>query len=121
MSRRNGGNWVNNSSCGLVVFQITTIPSWHIFHIKKTQFYILHILHCSRNDIFSGDFFLNYAANTDFECRLEPPHQTLNEHPANPTLQTAGVYTNFLVSAQKTLMVGNRLSVVLTRTKLNQV
>ena len=43
MSLRNGGDLVNNSSCGLVVYRVTTIPSWHNFHITETQFTILYI------------------------------------------------------------------------------
>ena len=43
MSLRNGDGSVNNSSCGLVVYRITTIPSWHNFHIKETQLDILYI------------------------------------------------------------------------------
>ena len=44
MSLRNGGDLVNNSSCGLVVYRVTTIPSWHNFHITETQFTILYLL-----------------------------------------------------------------------------
>ena len=41
MSRRNGGDSVNNESAGRgrVVYQVTTIPEWHNFHITETQFY----------------------------------------------------------------------------------
>ena len=39
MSRRNGGDLVNNESAGRVVYQVTTIPEWHNFHITETQFY----------------------------------------------------------------------------------
>ena len=42
MSLRNGGDLVNNSSCGLVVYRVTTIPEWHNFHITETQFTILY-------------------------------------------------------------------------------
>ena len=35
MSIRNGVASVNNLSCGLGIYQITTIPLWHNFHIKK--------------------------------------------------------------------------------------
>ena len=45
MSLRNGGDLVNNSSCGLVVYRVTTIPSWHNFHITETQFTILYLSH----------------------------------------------------------------------------
>ena len=62
MSLRNGGDLVNNEAegrvvyqittipewhiFGLVVYQITTIPEWHIFHIKQTQLDILYIFLC---------------------------------------------------------------------------
>ena len=42
MSLGNGDDLVNNSSCGLVVYRITTIPSWHNFCIKETQLDILY-------------------------------------------------------------------------------
>ena len=47
MSLRNGNDLVNNMSCGLVVYRITTIPSWHNFHIKETetQSDILYLFH----------------------------------------------------------------------------
>ena len=45
MSLGNGVDSVKNSSCRLVVYQITTIPSQHNFHIKETQFTILYVLH----------------------------------------------------------------------------
>ena len=47
VSLRNGDDTVNNSSCGLFVYQITTIPEWHNFHIKETQLNILFILYVS--------------------------------------------------------------------------
>ena len=43
MSIRNSGDSVNNSSCGLVVYRITTIPSWHNFYIRETQLSILYV------------------------------------------------------------------------------
>ena len=43
MALRNGDDSVNNSSCGLVVYLITIIPSWHNFHIKETELDILFI------------------------------------------------------------------------------
>ena len=43
VSLRNGDDSVNNSSCGLIVYQITTIPSWHNFHIKDAVRYSLCI------------------------------------------------------------------------------
>ena len=56
VSHRNGADSVNNESagrvvyqnhhhsCGFIVYQITTIPSWHNFHITETQFCILYNL-----------------------------------------------------------------------------
>ena len=44
MLLRNDNDSVNKSSCGLVVYRITTIPSWHNFHIKETQLDILYIM-----------------------------------------------------------------------------
>ena len=62
LSRKNGGDLVNNESAGLVVYQITTIPSRHIFYNKETQFTILYITYLKamvsmkkrRNNIFSN-------------------------------------------------------------------
>ena len=45
MSARNGGDSVNNESAGRVVYQVSTIPEWHNFHITKTQFTILYIIY----------------------------------------------------------------------------
>ena len=45
MLLRNGEDSVNNSSCGHVVYRITTIPSWHNFHIKETVRYSLFTTH----------------------------------------------------------------------------
>ena len=54
MSLRNGGDLVNNSSCGLVVYRVTTIPSWHNFHITETEFTILYLLtHLSQMEVFT--------------------------------------------------------------------
>ena len=41
---RNGDDLVNNEPAGRVIYRITTIPEWHNFHIKETQFTILYKL-----------------------------------------------------------------------------
>ena len=44
-SRRNGGYLVNNAYAGRAVIRITTVPEWHYFHIKETQFTFLNIIY----------------------------------------------------------------------------
>ena len=52
MSRRNGGDSVNNESAGRVVYRINAIPECYNFHISETQLTILFITYHFFNNIF---------------------------------------------------------------------
>ena len=52
MSRRIGGDSVNNESAGRVVYRINAIPECNNFHISVTQLTILFITYYFFNNLF---------------------------------------------------------------------